>query len=129
MHKRPKKRLLKADAARRAAFVREDALIRAGAEATGATIFFADEAHCYADADLRGQWVLTGEPAVVDSTSPRWGERASYYSAVCLEPGEVEAMDLDGTSNADTSVAFLRHLRATSRTTDRDLGHRSRAWR
>ena len=40
-----------------------------------------------ADAELRGKWV---EPALVDSTSPRYGEKASYYSAVCLETGEVE---------------------------------------
>jgi transposase len=110
--KRPKKRLLKADAARRAVFVREYALLRAAAEASGATIFFVDEAHFYADADLRGKWVLTGEPALVDSTSPRWGEKASYYSAVCLETGEVEVMELDGNSNAETSAAFLRRLRA-----------------
>jgi len=112
VHKRPKKRLLKADAARRAAFVREYALIRAGATASGAKIFFVDEAHFYADVDLRGKWVLKGEPALVDSTSPRWGEKASYSSAVCIETGEVEVMELDGNSNADTSVAFLRQLRA-----------------
>ena len=110
--KRPKKRLLKADAARREAFAREYALLRAGAEASGAKIFFVDEAHVYADADLRGKWVLKGEPALVDSTSPRWGDKASYYSAVCLETGEVEAMELDGNSNAATSAAFLRQLRA-----------------
>jgi len=112
VYKRPKKRLLKADAARRAAFVREYARIRAEAEASGAKIFFADEAHFYADVDLRRKWVLKGEPALVDSTSPRWGEKASYYSAVCVETGDVEVMDLDGNSNADTSVAFLRQLRA-----------------
>jgi transposase len=110
--KRPKKRLLKADAARRDVFVREYALLRAGAEASGAKIFFVDEAHFYADADLRGKWVLRGEPALVDSTSPRWGEKASYYSAVCLETGEVEFMGLDGNSTAETSAAFLRQLRA-----------------
>ena len=59
-------------------------------------IFFADEAHFRADAELRGKWVLRGEPALVDSTSPRYGEKASYYSAVCLETGEVEWMDLGG---------------------------------
>jgi transposase len=48
----------------------------------------------------------------VDSTSPRYGEKASYSSAVCLETGEVEAMELDGNSCAETSVAFLRRLRA-----------------
>lgn len=112
VRKRPKKRLLKADAARRQEFVREYALVRAAAEVTGAKIFFADEAHFYADADLRGKWVLKGEPALVDSTSPRWGEKASYSSAVCLETGEVEMMELEGNSNAETSVAFLRQLRA-----------------
>jgi transposase len=110
---RPKKRLLKADAARREVFVREYALLRAGAEASGAKIFFVDEAPFYADADLRGRWVLKGEPALVDSTSPRWGEKASYYSAVCLETGEVEVMELDGNSNAETSVRFLQQLRAS----------------
>ena len=32
----------------------------------------------------------------MDSSSPRWGEKASYYSAVCLETGEVEWMELEG---------------------------------
>jgi transposase len=110
--KRPKKRLVKANAERRAQFVREYALLRAWAQARGAKLFFADEAHFYADVDLRGKWVLRGEPALVDSTSPRWGEKASYYSAVCLETGEVEMMELDGNSSAATSVAFLQQLRA-----------------
>jgi len=110
--RRPKKRLLKADPELRAVFVRAYALLRATVAATGAKIFFADEAHFYADVDLRGKWVLKGEPALVDSTSPRYGEKASYYSAVCLETGEVEAMELDGTSCSETSVAFLTQLRA-----------------
>ena len=81
------------------------------ARQVGAKTFFADEAHFRADADLRGKWVLKGEPALVDSTSPRWGEKASYYSAVCLETGEVEIMELQGYSNAETSTAFLKQLR------------------
>ena len=48
---------------------------------------------------------------LVDSTSPRYGEKASYYSAVCVETGEVEWMELEGNSNAGTSVAFLEQLR------------------
>src|SRR5580765_917909 len=112
VYKRPKKRLLKADAARRAAFVREYALLLAVAAQTGARIFFVDEAHFYADADLRGKWVLRGEPALVDSTSPRWGEKVSYYSAVCLETGAVEVLELEGNSSAQTSVQFLQQLRA-----------------
>ena len=69
--KGPKKRLLKADAERREAFVVEYAALREEAGRTGARILFADEAHFRADAELRGKWVLRGEPALVDSTSPR----------------------------------------------------------
>lgn len=110
--KRPKKRLLKADPLRREEFVRAYAILRAAAEASGATVWFADEAHFYADADLRGKWVPRGEPALVDSTSPRWGEKVSYYSAVCVETGQVEMMELEGNSTAETSAAFLRQVRA-----------------
>jgi transposase len=110
--KRPKKRLVKADAAQREAFVRQYALLCVVAAASGAKIFFVDEAHFRADADLRGKWVLRGAPALVESTSPAWGAKASYYSAVCLETGEVEVLELTGNSTAETSVAFLQHLRA-----------------
>jgi len=72
-----------------------------------------DQAHFYADVDLRGKWVLKGESAEVDSTCPRWGENSRSSSAVCLETGEVGARALDGTSSAETSVAFLRSFRAT----------------
>ena len=81
------------------------------AHRSGARIFFADEAHFRADAELRGKWVLKGEPALVDSSSPRYGEKASYYSAVCLETGEVEWMELDGNGNSETPPMFLRQLR------------------
>ena len=56
--------------------------------------------------------MLKEKPALVDSTSPRRGEKASYYSAVCLETGEVEVMGLAGNSNAATATTFLRQLRA-----------------
>ena len=78
---------------------------------TAARIFFADGAHFRADAGLRGKWVQKGQPALVDSTSPRYGEKASYYSAVSLETGEVEWMELEGNSNSETSVAFLKQLK------------------
>ena len=110
--KRPIKRLLKADEAKRAATNAAYAALRREAQTSGAKHVFADEAHFYADVDLHGKWVLKGTPAVVDSTSPRYGEKASYYSAVCLETGEVEAMPLEGNSSAATSVSFLRQLRA-----------------
>ena len=78
---------------------------------TDGKIFFADEAHFRADVELRGKWTLKGEPALVNSTSPRRGEKASYYSAVCLETGEVEWMELEGNSNGESSVEFLEQLR------------------
>ena len=81
--KRPKKRLVKADEAKREAFVAEYAALTQEARRTGGKIFFADEAHFRADAELRGKWVLRGEPALVELTSP-CGEKAGYYSAVCL---------------------------------------------
>jgi transposase len=112
VYKRPKKRLLKADEAARAAFIEQYAALLAEARATGAKIFFVDEAHFRADADRHGKWVLKGHPALVDSTCPRWGEKASYYSAVCLETGEVEYLALEGASSSATSAAFLAHLRA-----------------
>jgi transposase len=110
--KRPKKRLLKADATKREAFVAAYAALRSEAQATGAKIFFVDEAHFRADVQLRAKWVLRGQPALADSTSPKRGEKATYYSAACLESGEVEFMPVSGNCTAATSVAFLQQMRA-----------------
>lgn len=110
--KRPKKRLLKADAAKREAFVAAYSALRAEAQDKGATIIFADEAHFRADVQSRAKWVLRGEPALVDSTSPRLGEKATYYSGVCLETGAVDSMAVTENCTAETSVAFLQQLRA-----------------
>ena len=52
--KRPKKRLLKANESKREAFVAEYAARWEEAQRTEASIFFADEAHFRADAELRG---------------------------------------------------------------------------
>ncbi len=112
VRKRPKKRLLKANEEKRAAFVAEHVTLRAEAAAQGAKIFFVDEAHFRADAELRAKWVLRGEPALVGSTSPRLGEKASYYSAICLETGEVESMPVLENTTAATSVSFLQQLLA-----------------
>ena len=75
--KQPKKRLLKADPVRREVFVAEYATLRAESRRTGAKIFFADEAHCQADGDLRGKWVLkggTGPSGLHQSTAGREGQ-------------------------------------------------------
>lgn len=109
--KRPKRLLLKADAAKRAAFVERYRTVLKAAIARGARLFFADEAHFRADGDLRGLWVRRGADALVVSSSPGSGAKASFYAAVCLETGEVCAAQLDGTSTAAASVAFLKLLR------------------
>lgn len=109
--KRPKRLLLKADAAKRAAFVELYRTLVEEAAQRGARIFFVDEAHFRADGDLRGLWVQRGEDALIGSTSPKYGEKASYDAAVCLETGEVSAAQLEGTSTAKTSVALLKALR------------------
>ena len=81
--KRPKKRRLKADESKRETFVAE-CFLWEEAQRTGARIFFADEAHFRADAELRGKWVLKGKPALVDSSSPR-GEGQLLFGGV---PGD-----------------------------------------
>jgi hypothetical protein len=73
--KRPKKRLLKADAEKRDAFVAAYVGLRAETARIGAKIFFVDEAHFRADVDLRAKWVMRGEPALVDTRSPKLASR------------------------------------------------------
>jgi transposase len=110
--KRPKKRLIKANEEKRNAFIGLYNTLLTEALAVDARIFFVDEAHFRADADLRGKWVLKGEPALVNSSSPSLREKAVYYSGVCLETGEVESLEVSGNCTAETSVAFLRQLRS-----------------
>jgi transposase len=110
--KRPKKRLLKANPEKRQAFVASYVALRSEAQTCGAQIFFVDEAHFRADVELRAKWVLRGEAALVETSSPKFGEKATYYSAICLETGAVEALAVPGNTNAATSVAFLQQLRA-----------------
>ena len=62
--------------------------------------------------------MLRGQPALADSSSPKLSEKATYYSGVCArrgvgaETGEVEAMNVIENCTAETSVAFLKQLRA-----------------
>ena len=79
--KRPKKHLLKADEAKREAFVAQYAALSEEAIRSGAKIFFADEAHFRADAELRGKWVLRGEPA------PRFHEGRLWWTPAARAMG------------------------------------------
>ena len=94
--KRPKNRRVKADEGIRGCFVAKCAALRQGARLTGGKIFFADEANFRADAELRSKWVLKGEPALVDSSSPRRGEKASYDPALCQETRRWSGVDGTG---------------------------------
>ena len=58
--KHPKKRLVKADEARREVFVVEYAVLSKELSRFGGKIFFANEAHFRVAAKLRGKWVPRG---------------------------------------------------------------------
>jgi hypothetical protein len=102
----PNRHLLKADGAKRHAFVEQYRIILAGAAMRGARIFFVDEAHFRTDGNLRRLWMLRGRPALVNSTSPKWGEKASFYLAVCLETDVVFGGEPHHSSCAATSAQF-----------------------
>ena len=108
----------------------EYAALTASARRSEAKIFFADEAHFRADGDLRGKWVLKGEPALVDSTSPTPGREGQLLLGMWQTwrpKARWQMMDTGGQQQ-------LRHLSrlpaategATHRTTDRDLGQFAR---
>ena len=81
--KRPKKRLLKADEEKREAFVAAYAALREEAVGSGAKIFFADEAHFRADAELRGRWVPAGRASPGElQQSAVWRESQLLFGGV-----------------------------------------------
>ena len=77
-----KKRLVKADEGKREAFVADYANLWDEARRTGDKVFFADEAHFRADAELRGKWVLRGEPAPRFHGGRLWWTRAARGVAI-----------------------------------------------
>ena len=97
------------------------------AHGCGAKIFFADEAHFRADAKLRGKWVLRGEPALVDSSSPAlWRESKLLLGGL---PGDGRGgMDGAGRQQQLWNLGCLPGAteRGAHRAIDRDLGQRSR---
>ena len=52
-------------------------MLRAIAPTTGATIFLVDEPHVSTALNLRGTWTHKGEPALVGSPIPCYGETGS----------------------------------------------------
>jgi len=57
-------------------------------------------------------WSPKGTPALVVSSSARYCQRASYYSAACPITGESEALPMTGNSSAETSAALSQQLLA-----------------
>lgn len=80
------------------------------AQASEAKIFFVEGAYPRADVDLRpsGFW---GANRMSRLTSPWSREKATYYSGACLEMGEAEYRAVTEHCTAQTSVAFLEHVR------------------
>ena len=109
--KRPKKRLIKADAAKRGSFrggVRRP--VGRGAPVWGQDIL-RRRSPLPCGRGTAGQVGAEGRASLGGLQQPALRRKASYYSAVCLETGEVEWMELEGNSNSETSAAFLDRLR------------------
>ena len=127
-YKRPKKRLIKANESKRETFVAEYAALGKAAQLTGAKVFFVGEARFRADAVLRGKWALRGEPALVDSTSPKYGGEGQLLLGGVLETGEVEWMGASaGSAGGQQQQRNLGCLPGAvageaQRTAERDLG-------
>ena len=127
-YKRPKKRLVKGNESKRETFVAEYAALGEEAQLTGAKVFFVGEARFRADAVLRGKWALRGEPALVDSTSPKYGGEGQLLLGGVLETGEVEWMGASaGSAGGQQQQRNLGCLPGAvageaQRTAERDLG-------
>ena len=119
--KRPKKRLLKADEAKREAFVAEYAALREKAGRSEARIFFADEAHFRADAEL-GQVGAEGPACIGGLNQPEvWGKGQLLFGGVLRDGrggmdgtgGQQQQRDLGcllGTTEGKASRAVAGHL-------------------
>ena len=135
--KRPKKRLLKADEAKRESFVAEYAALMEEACQSNAKIFFADEAHFRADAELRASgcrgesrhwWTPPARgtekrPATIRRCAwrrGRWSGRMlrqspslpdCAWTPPCTHRRQPVKAQQEGNSNSETSAAFLEQLR------------------
>ena len=99
--KRPKKHLLKADEAKREAFVAQYAALSEEVILSGAKIFFADEAHFRADAELRGKWVLRGESALVTPAAHAMGRRPATTRWFAWRPARWNGWNWRGTATPE----------------------------
>ena len=95
--KRPKRRLLKAAAAKREAFVDQYRTLVTETEARGGRILFVDAAHFRADGDLRGLWVHRGAEALPETAlTAAWsdGQAMTVAEAVAYALGETPEFEV-----------------------------------
>lgn len=81
--------------------------IKAKADKSGATIFFADEAGVRSDYHSGKTWSPVGKTPVVETTGQRFG--MNVISALSAT-GELRYMEVDGRMNAEKFIVFLRRL-------------------
>ena len=74
-----------------------------------------DEAHFRADADLRGKWVLRGEPALVDRPAPGWARRPPTTRRSAWRVARWRRWRWTENCTAETSAAFLPSCAPTIR--------------
>ena len=109
--KRPKKRLLKADTEKRESFVAELRRHVGGGPAVRGQDILRRRGPTSVRTPSAGQVGVAGRASLGGLEQPALRRKGSYYSAVCLETGEVDWMELEGNSNSGTSAAFLDRLR------------------
>ena len=95
--KRPKKRFLKADEAKREAFVAVYAELLAEAQQVGAKVFFADEAHFRAGCGPAGEMGTQRRASAGRFDQPPVGRKASYYSRCAWRPAKWSLWSWKGT--------------------------------
>ena len=109
--KKAKKRLGRADPARRRAFVERRQHLLAGAQRDRHRLVYLDEAHIHQDADLGYGWAERGRRLWVTSSSPGLSAKLSFYGLYLYNEGEVRLWPYPR-ANGEHTVEVLRRLRA-----------------
>ena len=109
--KKAKKRLGRADPARRQAFVEQLQGLLEGAQRDRHLLVYLDEAHIHQDADLGYGWAERGKRLWIASSSPGLSARVSFYGLYLDNEGQVRLWPYARANGAHT-VEVLRRLRA-----------------
>ena len=105
---RPVRRAYEADDGQVERWVNETyPVIAERAKATGATIYFADEAQVRSDYHSGTSWAPVGETPIVGSTGQRFA--VNLISAISPE-GQMRWMEVEGKMTAERFIEFLKRL-------------------